>query len=111
MRISDCSSDVCSSDLSGKNARQAISAVKAKLDELKASLPPGVEIVPTYDRSKLIDREIENLTSKLIEEFIVVAPVCAIFLRSEERSVGKGVSVSVELGGGRIIKKKKHTKS
>src|SRR3546814_7585307 len=80
MRISDCSSDVCSSDLSGKNARQAISAVKAKLDELKASLPPGVEIVPTYDRSKLIDRAIENLTSKLIEEFIVVALVCAIFL-------------------------------
>ncbi|CAP44924.1 CusA/CzcA family heavy metal efflux RND transporter [Bordetella petrii] len=65
---------------SGKNARQAISAVKAKLDELKASLPPGVEIVPTYDRSKLIDRAIENLTSKLIEEFIVVALVCAIFL-------------------------------
>src|SRR3546814_10896404 len=50
---------------SGKNARQAISAVKAKLDELKASLPPGVEIVPTYDRSKLIDRRSEEHTSEL----------------------------------------------
>ena len=48
---------------SGKNARETIAAVKAKLDTLKASLPPGVEIVPTYDRSKLIDRAIDNLTT------------------------------------------------
>jgi Cu(I)/Ag(I) efflux system membrane protein CusA/SilA len=65
---------------SGKNARAAIEAVKHKLDELKASLPAGVEIVTTYDRSQLIDRAVENLTHKLIEEFIVVAVVCAIFL-------------------------------
>ena len=65
---------------SGKNARATIAAVKHKLDELKASLPPGVEIVTTYDRSQLIDRAVENLTHKLIEEFIVVAVVCAIFL-------------------------------
>ena len=65
---------------SGKNARATIAAVKAKLDTLKASLPPGVEIVPTYDRSQLIDRAIDNLTHKLIEEFIVVALVCALFL-------------------------------
>jgi len=65
---------------SGKNAREAIAAVKHKLDELKASLPPGVEIVTTYDRSQLIDRAVKNLTHKLIEEFIVVAVVCAIFL-------------------------------
>ncbi|MBY0285174.1 MAG: efflux RND transporter permease subunit [Sphingomonas sp.] len=65
---------------SGANARAAISAVKAKLETLKASLPPGVEIVPTYDRSALIGRSVDNLTSKLIEEFIVVAIVCALFL-------------------------------
>ena len=64
----------------GKNAREVIEGVKAKLDELKQSLPPGVEIVTTYDRSGLIDRAVENLTSKLIEEFIIVALVCALFL-------------------------------
>jgi len=65
---------------SSKNARTTIEAVKAKLEALKPSLPPGVEIVPTYDRSLLIDRAVENLRSKLVEEFIVVAVVCAIFL-------------------------------
>ncbi len=65
---------------SGKNARETIAAVKARLDTLKASLPAGVEIVPTYDRSLLIDRAIDNLTHKLIEEFIVVALVCVLFL-------------------------------
>jgi Cu(I)/Ag(I) efflux system membrane protein CusA/SilA len=65
---------------SGKNARATIQAVGAKLSELKHSLPPGVEIVPTYDRSRLIDRAVDNLTEKLVEEFIVVAIVCAIFL-------------------------------
>ena len=65
---------------SGANARTAIAAVKAKLETLKASLPPGVEIVPTYDRSALIGRSVDNLTSKLVEEFIVVAIVCALFL-------------------------------
>ncbi|MBJ2256883.1 efflux RND transporter permease subunit [Pseudomonas psychrophila] len=65
---------------SGKNARETIAAVKTKLDELKSSLPAGVEIVTTYDRSKLIDRAVENLSHKLIEEFIVVALVCGIFL-------------------------------
>ncbi|MEO6433850.1 MAG: efflux RND transporter permease subunit [Sphingomicrobium sp.] len=64
----------------GKNARAVIDGVRAKLDELKRSLPPGVEIVTTYDRSGLIDRAVENLTSKLIEEFIVVALVCGLFL-------------------------------
>ncbi|MFH0129887.1 efflux RND transporter permease subunit [Variovorax sp. VaC1] len=65
---------------SGKNARSTIEAVKAKLDALKPSLPPGVEIVPTYDRSLLIDRAVDNLRGKLVEEFIVVALVCAVFL-------------------------------
>jgi Cu(I)/Ag(I) efflux system membrane protein CusA/SilA len=65
---------------SGKNARTTIEAVKAKLEGLKSSLPPGVEIVPTYDRSLLIDRAVDNLRTKLIEEFLIVALVCAIFL-------------------------------
>ncbi len=65
---------------SGKNARDVITAVRDKLETLKASLPEGVEIVTTYDRSQLIDRAIDNLSSKLLEEFIVVAIVCALFL-------------------------------
>ena len=64
----------------GADARSAIQAVEEKLDELQASLPEGVEIVTTYDRSQLIDASVENLTTKLIEEFIVVAIVCALFL-------------------------------
>ncbi|CAN7750580.1 efflux RND transporter permease subunit [Paraburkholderia sp. SIMBA_054] len=65
---------------SGKNALTTIEAVKAKLADLKRSLPPGVEVVTTYDRSQLIDRAVDNLKDKLIEEFIVVALVCAVFL-------------------------------
>ena len=65
---------------SGKNALTAIDAVKARLQELKASLPEGVEIVPTYDRSVLIRAAVDNLSHKLIEEFLVVALVCALFL-------------------------------
>ena len=65
---------------SGKNARATIAAVKTKLEELKHSLPPGVQVVTTYDRSQLIDRAVENLRGKLIEEFIIVALVCALFL-------------------------------
>ena len=65
---------------SGQNALATIAAVKAKLAALQPSLPDGVEIVPTYDRSSLIERAIANLTDKLIEEFIVVAIVCFVFL-------------------------------
>ena len=65
---------------SGENALTTIEAVKARLAALKPSLPPGVEVVPTYDRSGLIERAIENLSRKLVEEFIVVAVVCALFL-------------------------------
>ncbi len=65
---------------SGKNALETIRAVKAKLAELKPSLPAGVQIVPTYDRSSLIKRAVDNLQEKLIEEFVVVALVCMVFL-------------------------------
>ena len=64
----------------GQNARAVIEGVRSKLDELKKSLPPGVELVTTYDRSGLIDRAVENLTGKLFEEFLIVAAVCALFL-------------------------------
>ena len=65
---------------SGKNALQTIAAVKEKIRSLQAGLPEGVEIVPIYDRSGLIERAVDNLTVKLIEEFLVVALVCFIFL-------------------------------
>ncbi len=64
----------------GENALTTIEGVKEKLQELQGSLPEGVEIVTTYDRSGLIDRAIDTLKEKLVEEFIVVALVCAIFL-------------------------------
>ena len=64
----------------GKNALQTIEAVKAKMQTLKASLPRGVEIVETYDRSGLIERAVRHLGEKLVEEFIVVALVCLLFL-------------------------------
>jgi Cu(I)/Ag(I) efflux system membrane protein CusA/SilA len=64
----------------GKNAREVIENVRTKLNMLKASLPPSVEIVTTYDRSGLIDRAVDNLTTKLIEEFVIVAIVCGLFL-------------------------------
>jgi Cu(I)/Ag(I) efflux system membrane protein CusA/SilA len=65
---------------SGKNALTTINAVKQKLAQLRSSLPAGVELIPTYDRSNLIKRAVQNLSGKLLEEFIVVALVCAVFL-------------------------------
>ncbi len=64
----------------GENALTTINGAKAKLEELSRGLPDGVEIVETYDRSALIKRAVNNLNGKLIEEFIVVALVCALFL-------------------------------
>lgn len=64
----------------GQNSLETINAVKAKLATIKKSLPEGVEVVTTYDRSQLIKRAVDNLAYKLIEEFIVVALVCVFFL-------------------------------
>jgi Cu(I)/Ag(I) efflux system membrane protein CusA/SilA len=64
----------------GENARATIQRVKARLQELEPSLPEGVEIVETYDRSALIDRAVDTLGHKLVEEFIVVVAVCLLFL-------------------------------
>ncbi len=64
----------------GENAQTTIAGVKKRLDELKGSLPEGVEIVETYNRSALIDRSVSTLKGKLIEEFLVVVLVCILFL-------------------------------
>jgi Cu(I)/Ag(I) efflux system membrane protein CusA/SilA len=64
----------------GENALSVIEGVKKKIDELRGSLPPGVRIVPVYDRSQLIHRSIDTLREKLIEESIIVSLVCIVFL-------------------------------
>ena len=64
----------------GENPGTTIEAVKARLEQLQSGLPSGVEVVTTYDRSQLIDSAVENLYSKLIEEFLIVGAVCLIFL-------------------------------
>lgn len=64
----------------GENAQATIDRVKEKLAQLKSSLPQGVELVVTYDRSQLIQNAIDNLMSKLMEEFVVVSIICMLFL-------------------------------
>ncbi len=64
----------------GENALDVISRVKTRLEELKPSLPPGVELVTTYDRSELIDRAIHSVRNKIIEEVIIVSLVILLFL-------------------------------
>ncbi len=64
----------------GENALEVIQNVKAKLETLKAGLPPGVEIVEVYDRADLIERAVDNLQEKLLEEVAIVALVCVLFL-------------------------------
>jgi len=79
----------------GENAQQTINAVKIKLDELKKGLPEGLEIIPVYDRSALIERAVDNLSSKLVEEFIVVALVCMAFLFHVRSSMVAIISLPV----------------
>ncbi len=64
----------------GENALKTIDGVKKKIEELKQGLPEGVEVVTTYDRSHLINRAVDSLSYKLVEEFVVVALVCLVFL-------------------------------
>lgn len=79
----------------GENAQKTIDGVKAKLETLKSGLPEGVEIVTVYDRSGLIERAVENLWHKLLEEFIVVALVCVVFLFHIRSSLVAIVSLPV----------------
>lgn len=79
----------------GENAQTTINGVKAKLEQLQAGLPEGVEVVTVYDRSGLIERAVENLWHKLLEEFVVVALVCMIFLFHVRSSLVAIVSLPV----------------
>ena len=87
----------------GKNARTTIDAVKARLASLKPSLPPGVEVVETYDRSKLIDRSISNLKLKLTEEFIAVALVCLLFLFHVRSALVAVIALPIAIGAAFIV--------
>jgi Cu(I)/Ag(I) efflux system membrane protein CusA/SilA len=79
----------------GENAQKTIDGVKAKLEELKKGLPDGVEVVTVYDRSALIERAVNNLGFKLLEEFAVVALVCVAFLFHVRSSLVAIVSLPV----------------
>ncbi|MBT3134297.1 CusA/CzcA family heavy metal efflux RND transporter [Alteromonas sp. ALT199] len=89
----------------GENAKATIAAVKAKLIMLKASLPEGVNIVPVYDRSTLIDNAIDTLSSKLLEELLVVGLVCAIFLFHLRSSMVALISLPVGILAAFIVMK------
>ena len=79
----------------GENARRVIEGVKERLETLKAGLPDGVELVTVYDRSQLIDSAVKNLYKKLVQEFFVVAVVCAVFLFHLRSSLVAVVSLPV----------------
>ena len=64
----------------GENTLAVIKRVKEKLEEIRNSLPEGVEIIPVYDRSDLIERSVRNLKEKLLEESLIVSLVCIVFL-------------------------------
>jgi len=87
----------------GENALKTIAGVKAKLEELKPGLPDGVEIVEVYNRSHLIERAVETLSHKLLEEFIVVALVCAAFLFHMRSALVAIMSLPVGILGAFII--------
>ena len=87
----------------GENASAVIDKVRAKLETLQRSLPDGVEIVATYDRSTLIDQAVENLWQKLAEEFIVVAIVCALFLFHIRSSLVIAISLPIGILSAFII--------
>jgi copper/silver efflux system protein len=89
----------------GENAQQTIERVKTKLENLKQSLPEGVEIVETYNRSSLIDRAITHLRDKLFEEFIVVLLVCIVFLFHFRSSLVILISLPVGILSAFIIMK------
>ena len=87
----------------GENALKTIAGVKAKLEELKAGLPEGVEIVEVYNRSQLINRAVDTLSAKLVEEFIVVALVCVAFLFHMRSALVAVLSLPVGILGAFII--------
>ncbi|KUJ83142.1 CusA/CzcA family heavy metal efflux RND transporter [Microbulbifer flavimaris] len=87
----------------GENARAVIDRVTGRLEELQQSLPDGVEIVPTYDRSELIDSAVSNLAHKLVQEFIVVALVCGLFLYHLRSSLVIALSLPLGILGAFVV--------
>ena len=87
----------------GQNALQTLHAVKAKLSELQKTLPQGVEIVPVYDRSALIEDSVKTLTHKLLEEFVVVVVVCALFLFHFRSALVAVVSLPLGILGAFVV--------
>ena len=88
---------------SGKNARTTIEAVKARLALLEPSLPAGVEVVETYDRSKLIARSIDNLKAKLTEEFVAVTLVCLLFLFHIRSALVAVIALPIAVGAAFVV--------
>lgn len=82
---------------SGENARRVIKTVKLRLDELKSGLPKGVEIVPVYDRSRLIDAAVNNLRNKVVQEIVIVCAVCLLFLWSVRAAAIAAITVPLGL--------------
>ena len=89
----------------GENAKATIDAIKTKLEALKAGLPEGVNIVPVYDRSTLIDKSEETLSNKLMEELLVVGAVCALFLFHLRSSVVALISLPIGILAAFIVMK------
>jgi Cu(I)/Ag(I) efflux system membrane protein CusA/SilA len=87
----------------GENAQKTIDRVKTKLEELKKGLPDGVEVITTYDRSTLISQAVKNLYEKLLEEFIVVVIICALFLFHLRSSLVIIISLPIGILGAFII--------
>ena len=82
---------------SGADAQRTIEAVKAKLAIVEQSLPPGVTLTTVYDRSQLIERAIDDLSTKLLQEFVVIALVCAVFLFHLRSSLVAIISLPIAL--------------
>jgi Cu(I)/Ag(I) efflux system membrane protein CusA/SilA len=89
----------------GENAQKTIAGVKAKLETLKSGLPPGVEIVTVHDRSALIERSVKNLWHKLIEELIMVAVICIVFLMHMRSALVAIISLPVAILAAFIVMK------
>ena len=87
----------------GENAQATINGIKEKLKSLQKGLPDGVEIVTTYDRSNLIQQAVKNLYDKLLEEFIVVVLICALFLFHFRSSLVIIVSLPIGILGAFVI--------
>ncbi|TQV73939.1 efflux RND transporter permease subunit [Aliikangiella marina] len=87
----------------GENAQETIRGVKAKLEDLKQGLPEGVEVITVYDRSTLIERAVDNLWQKLLEEFLVVTLVCFAFLFHLRSSLVAIISLPVGILAAFII--------